>query len=78
MKTVHGLIGCFLLCSTAVLGAEAKALLEVAPSVAELGEGWTDRQVQYLIDPLSRPSKIGPEELLKTTRAMMARTGRDA
>jgi hypothetical protein len=39
-------------------GAEEKAILEVVPSLAELGEGWTTNVVAYLIDPRSHPSEI--------------------
>jgi hypothetical protein len=38
--------------------ADAKAVLDVAPSLAELGEGWTTNLVAFLIDPLSEPSEI--------------------
>ena len=39
-------------------GAEDKPLLEVAPTLAELGSGWTTNFVAYLLDPRSQPSEI--------------------
>ena len=35
-----------------------KAILDVAPSVSELGAGWTTNLVAYLLDPRSHPSEI--------------------
>jgi hypothetical protein len=37
---------------------EEKAILDVAPSVSELGAGWTTNLVAYLLDPRSCPSEI--------------------
>ena len=39
-------------------GGEEKAILDVAPTLAELGEEWTTNVVAYLLDPRSRPSEI--------------------
>ena len=38
--------------------AAEKAVLEIAPSLSELGEGWTTNVVAYLLDPSSRPPEI--------------------
>jgi hypothetical protein len=37
---------------------EENAILDVAPSVSELGAGWTTSLVAYLLDPRSCPSEI--------------------
>lgn len=55
-----GLI-CWLLGCCCLLGAEdasERAILEVIPTVRELGKGWTTNIVAYLLDPRSRPSEI--------------------
>jgi hypothetical protein len=41
------------------LAADEKAILEIAPTVVELGAGWTTNSVDSLIDPRSHPSEIG-------------------
>jgi hypothetical protein len=46
---------------------EQKAILNVLPSLAELGPGWTTNQVAYLIDPLSQPSEIDYQSDPKTS-----------
>ena len=38
--------------------AEEKPILEIAPTLAELGAGWTTNIVAYLLDPLSKPAVI--------------------
>jgi hypothetical protein len=38
--------------------AAEKPVLDVAPSLAELGEGWTTNSIISLLDPLSQPSGI--------------------
>jgi hypothetical protein len=38
--------------------AEEKAILDVVPSLSELGAGWTTNVVAYLLDPRSHPSEI--------------------
>ena len=55
-------------------GAREKAILEVVPSLAELGDGWTTNAVVSLLDPLSRPWQIegqtggkGQTNFLRTT-----------
>lgn len=78
MKAWNQLATCFLLCSLTIHAAERRPLLEVAPTVAELGEGWKAHRMIFLIDPLSQPSEIGSEDLLKTMSKMMADTGREA
>jgi hypothetical protein len=41
---------------------EQKAILELAPSLTELGGGWVTNQVIYLLDPRSHPAElVGPE-----------------
>ena len=40
------------------VAAEEKSILAVAPTLAELGDGWTTNFVAYLIDPRSSPSEI--------------------
>jgi hypothetical protein len=42
--------------------AEEKGILEVLPSLAELGQDWTTNLVTYLFDPCSRPSEIAFSE----------------
>ena len=37
---------------------EPKGILDVMPTVAELGGDWTTNLVTYLVDPCSRPSEI--------------------
>lgn len=54
-------IGLLLLLSTGSFAStvwEEKAVLEVVPTVVELGNGWTTNLVTYLIDPKSNPSEI--------------------
>ena len=78
MRTCVQLSACLFLSCVSMPGAESKSLLDVAPTVAELGEGWKLGTTTLLIDPLSRPAEIGPAELIKVTREMMKRTGREA
>lgn len=44
--------------TTCLAAVEEKSILSIAPTVAELGEGWTTNLVAYLIDPSSHPSEI--------------------
>lgn len=39
-------------------GQSEKAVLEVAPSLGDLGAGWTTNVIAYLIDPKSQPSEV--------------------
>jgi hypothetical protein len=48
----------FLACLGCADAAQEKAVLEVVPSLAELGEGWTTNIVAYLLDPRSQPPEI--------------------
>jgi hypothetical protein len=64
-------------------GAEEKAILDVAPTLAELGEGWTTNVVAYLLDPRSRPTEIDyhrddpkSSPVLEIHRKQMAADGR--
>jgi hypothetical protein len=50
------LLVCF--CIAPAQAAQEKAVLDVAPSLTELGEGWTTNSIVSLLDPLSRPSGI--------------------
>jgi hypothetical protein len=62
--------------------AADKSVLEIAPTLAELGNGWTTMETNHLIDPLCQPSELvkeghpSPEKLLKSLRDMMKSTGR--
>jgi hypothetical protein len=59
-----------------------KPVLELAPTLAELGKEWTTNQVVLLIDPLGKlPEAVDagnpdPKGLLRTFRNMMRSTGR--
>jgi hypothetical protein len=63
-------------------GAVDKAVLELAPTMAELGNGWTTNQLILVIDPLGKPPEEvsprhpDPEKLLKLHRQMMESSGR--
>src|SRR5690242_18295578 len=65
-----------------VHAAQEKAVLEVAPTLADLGPGWTTNIVAYLLDPLSKPSEIDYQHdvrdsaLLEYQRDLMSRTSR--
>jgi hypothetical protein len=61
--------------------AEEKAILSVAPSLVELGPGWTTNLIACLLDPLSNPSEVDyfndkPSRLLEFHREQMKKDGR--
>ena len=61
---------------------QEKAVLDVAPTLQELGSGWTTNIVAYLLDPLSNPPEIDyhgdvrDSPLLEYQRDLMAKTSR--
>ena len=77
--TVGILLG---LACAVVRAAPEKAVLEVAPTLADLGSGWTTNIVAYLLDPLSHPSEIDYQHgvhdspLLEYQRDLMSKTSR--
>jgi hypothetical protein len=63
--------------------AEEKPVLDVAPTVSELGAGWTTNQVMYLLDPRSQSPEIdylgrNPSPVLEYHRQHMKKDGRTA
>jgi hypothetical protein len=75
------LLACFWLVQT--WAADEKPISDVAPSLAELGEGWTTNLIAYLLDPRSQPSEIDylnrkPSPVLEYHRQEMAKDGRTA
>jgi hypothetical protein len=46
------------LCLAPAQAAQEKAILDVAPSLTELGAGWTTNSIVTLLDPLSHPSGV--------------------
>jgi hypothetical protein len=50
--------------------AEEKAVLEIVPTLSELGEGWTTNVVAYLLDPKSHPSEIDYRGKAETSPAL--------
>jgi hypothetical protein len=60
MKILHLLAIALLWSLNLAQGAEDKPLLDLVPTLAELGEGWTSNNVAYWIDPLCHPSEGAP------------------
>jgi hypothetical protein len=63
--------------------ADEKPILELAPTLAELGPGWTTNQVMYLLDPRCQSPEIDylgrkPSPVLEYQRQQMRKDGRTA
>jgi hypothetical protein len=62
---------------TGVRAAGPKAILDLAPSLTELGEGWTTNLVVSLLDPLSSlPDKRGKPSSTRPSIPGLKRTGK--
>lgn len=68
--------------ATVAHSASDKSVLDIAPTLAELGNGWTTNQIVYLIDPRCEPPERtypghpDPKSLLDYLRQMMESSGR--
>jgi hypothetical protein len=82
MKTYLSLLLVVIAWSCRTQAAEGKAILDVAPSLTELGESWTTNLIAYLLDPRSQPSEVdylrGPKSspVLDYHRQQMKSDGR--
>jgi hypothetical protein len=63
------ILACLAIGVPALEGAvlEQKPILDVTPSLTELGPGWTTNVVAYLLDPRSQPSEIDYQRDPKTS-----------
>jgi hypothetical protein len=68
--------------ATAVHSASDRSVLDIAPTLAELSNGWTTNRIVYLIDPRCEPPEQvypghpNPKSLLDYHRQMMKSSGR--
>jgi hypothetical protein len=75
-------VALLLLWTTPARSASDKAVLDIAPTLAELGNGWTTNQIVFCIDPRSEPPEQvypwhpDPKSLLNYLRQMMQFSGR--
>ena len=82
MSTLVSVAALLLCWFPTLLAAVDKPVLEIAPTLSELGKEWTTNQLVLLIDPLGKPPQIvcpgnpDPEGLLATFRQMMKSSGR--
>ena len=61
---------------------ENKAVLDIAPTLKELGKGWNSNYIVFVIDPMGKPTEQvaannpNPKGLLEELHRMMKKTGR--
>jgi hypothetical protein len=77
MGIIHLLLAC-ILCSwvAAAQPAAERSVLEVVPTLAELGSGWTTNTLLSLLDPRSRPPAASSGKPLKSATNTVRRTRR--